>query len=655
MTMRRILGFPAVALFLASVAAAQDGDLDLLEQEAFRAAVGRVAPTIVCIETIGGLDRVGETLFGSGPTTGLVVTPDGCILSSAYNFLNKPASILVQLPGGVRKPAELVATDLNRMLALLKVEPDDPLPVPPIAPVSELRVGQWAIAVGRGYESDRPNMAVGVISATNRIWGKAIQTDAAVSPSNYGGPLVDIRGRVMGILVPLSPEGNQPIAGVEWYDSGIGFAIPAEEALAILPRLQSGKDLHPGLTGLGFGTADSFTAAPAVVNVRPGSPAYEAGLKAGDKIVEVDGRPVLRIADVKVALSRRYAGDSVRVSVRRGDEQIEKEFSLVAELQPYAHPLLGVLPLRSGGEKSGVAIRFIYPDSPAEKSGLKPGDVITSAGGTQVGDAAALRSLLDQHKPDESLEIAYLRDGAAQKADIVLARLPDEAPGGPLPPADADQNAEPAAAGSEKPAPTGLVQLKAREFPNESWVYVPENYRREIPHGLVVWLDATDGFDRDALVAQWKEHCRRDRLILLLPRPAADEGWEGPDVELVSGLVTQLERSYTLDPARIVVGGQREGGTLACLVAFRNRQRFTGLVPVDAELPRRLPENEPSYRLAFFAARSAERAERLDAAVERLRAMKYPVAVRELGEKSRGLSVEEVGELARWVDCLDRL
>lgn len=654
MKMCRTLGFLSLALLFASAAAAQDGDLDLLEQEAFRAAVDRVAPTIVCIETIGGLDRVGETLFGSGPTTGLVVTSDGYILSSAYNFLNKPASILVQLPGGVRKPAELVATDLNRMLALLKVEPENPLPVAQIAPVSEVRVGQWAIAVGRAYESDRPNMAVGVISATNRIWGKAIQTDAAVSPSNYGGPLVDIRGRVTGILVPLSPEGNQPVAGVEWYDSGIGFAIPAEEALTILPRLKSGKDLHPGLTGLGFGSADSFTSAPSVVNVRPGSPAYEAGLKAGDRIVEVDGRPVLRIADVKVALSRRYAGDSVRISVRRGDEQIEKEFSLVAELQPYAHPLLGVLPLRSGGAELGVAIRFVYPDSPAEKSGLKPGDVITSAGGTQVGDAAALRSLLDQHKPDESFEIAYLRGGTAQKTDIVLARLPDEAPGGPLPPAYADQNAEPAAVGTEKPSPTGLVQLKAREFPNESWVYVPENYRREIPHGLVVWLDATDAFDRDALVAQWKEYCRRDRLILLLPRPAAN-GWEGPDVELVSGLVTQLERSYNLDPARIVVGGQKEGGTLACLVAYRNRQRFTGLVPVDAELPRRLPENEPSYRLAFFVARSAERAERLDAAVERLRAMRYPVAVRELGEKSRGFGAEEVGELARWVDCLDRL
>ena len=91
-----------------------------------------------------------------------------------------------------------------------------------------MRVGQWAIAVGRTFESDRTNMAVGILSALDRIWGKAIQTDAAVSPNNYGGPLVDIQGRVLGVLVPLSPEATDEVAGVDWYDSGIGFAIPAE-------------------------------------------------------------------------------------------------------------------------------------------------------------------------------------------------------------------------------------------------------------------------------------------------------------------------------------------------------------------------------------------------------------------------------------------
>ncbi len=108
-----------------------------------------------------------------------------------------------------------------------------------------MRVGQWAIAVGRTFESAQPNMAVGILSAVDRIWGKAIQTDAAVSPNNYGGPLVDIRGRVMGILVPLSPDADGGVAGMEWYDSGIGFAIPMEHIPQVLPRLEKGEDLHP--------------------------------------------------------------------------------------------------------------------------------------------------------------------------------------------------------------------------------------------------------------------------------------------------------------------------------------------------------------------------------------------------------------------------
>jgi len=74
---------------------------------------------------------------------------------------------------------------------------------------------------------------VGILSATNRIWGKAVQTDAKISPGNYGGPLIDIRGNVIGILVPLSPQGQGEVAGAEWYDSGIGFAVPLNDMLRL--------------------------------------------------------------------------------------------------------------------------------------------------------------------------------------------------------------------------------------------------------------------------------------------------------------------------------------------------------------------------------------------------------------------------------------
>ena len=77
--------------------------------------------------------------------------------------------------------------------------------MPEFVPVDEIRVGQWAIAVGRSFRADRPNISVGIVSALDRMFGKVIQTDADVSTANYGGPLVDIRGRVYGVVVPMAP------------------------------------------------------------------------------------------------------------------------------------------------------------------------------------------------------------------------------------------------------------------------------------------------------------------------------------------------------------------------------------------------------------------------------------------------------------------
>ncbi len=148
---------------------------------------------------------------------------------------------------------------------------------------------QWAIAVGRVYDNDQPNMSVGIISATNRIWGKAIQTDAKISPANYGGPLVDLEGRVIGVLVPMSPMESGEMAGVEWYDSGIGFAVPLEHINRVLDRLKHGEDLQPGLMGVTIKAGDPYADEVTIATCLPKSPARQAGLKPGDKIVEIDG------------------------------------------------------------------------------------------------------------------------------------------------------------------------------------------------------------------------------------------------------------------------------------------------------------------------------------------------------------------------------
>ena len=334
-------------------------DLDTLEQKALVDAVDRVAPSVVRIETIGGLERVDRVLFGAGPTTGLVVDSSGYIVSSAFNFVNKPASILVRLPDGTRKPAKLVARDHNCQLVLLKIEPDHPLPVPEVAPQSEMRVGQWCVAVGRTFEESRPNMAVGILSAVGRVWGKALQTDAPVSPNNYGGPLVDIRGRVMGLLVPLSPQSAEEIAGVEWYDSGIGFAVPLEAIQKVLPKLRKGEDLYSGVAGVFMQSKNLYTGDTVIASCRPNSPAAKAQFKGGDRIVEIGGRKVARSAEVKQEISRHYAGDKVHFVVLRGDKRIEADLELTSKLEPFQHGFLGILPLaqrRRGGRHRALRL-----------------------------------------------------------------------------------------------------------------------------------------------------------------------------------------------------------------------------------------------------------------------------------------------------------
>jgi len=651
--------FPAAAIW--SQSPGGPGDLSQLEQAAFRAAVDRVAPSVVRIETVGGMDRVGRTVVGTGPTTGLILTADGYIVSSAFSFLHRPASILVQLPDGARHPAQLVATDRNRMLVLLKIDAPKPLPVPEIAPPGEARVGQWAIAVGRTFEVSRPNMAVGVISATNRIWGKAIQTDAAVSPNNYGGPLVDIRGRLLGVLVPLSPSETSELAGVEWYDSGIGFAVPGQTVMELLPRLKQGKDLLPGVVGINIPAQQLFTGEPLLTAVRPRSPAYQAGLRAGDRIVEVDGAKIALAAQLKQELSRRYAGDRIRIAVLRDGNRIERELELVAKLEPYEHPFLGILPLRSAvkGDKkdAGVAVRYVYPDGPAARSGIQRGDVLTSLGGKPIQAARQLRDRLGEFAPDDPVEVGLRRGSESRKVTLKLASLPEGLPPADLPPPHEPLKPPEKRPSKEKPSDVGRIELKSAPSGQAAWAYVPEQYRPEVAHGLVVWLAGAAPVDEKELAARWKPLCDRHEMILLVPKAADPKRWQPADLRGVVVLLAEMTSKYSVDATRVIVCGRDSGGTAAFALGLGANSPFRGVAVIDAALPGAPPESDPAVRRAFYVAASQKSpaAGQVKGTIARLRAMKYPVTVKELGPGPGDIAPDELAELARWIDALDRI
>ncbi len=632
---------------------AQD-DLSSLEEQAIRAAAERVAPSVVRIETIGGLERVGKVLVNTGPTTGLVVGEDGYVISSAFNFVQQPASILVTLPSGVRAPAQIVARDYSRMLVLLKVNTSEKLPLPVAVSRSEMTVGQWAIALGRTYDAQSANLSVGVISATNRIWSTAVQTDAKISPANYGGPLIDIHGRVFGVLVPLSPQrqGGE-VAGAEWYDSGIGFAVPLADIFERLRALQQGTDLRPGVMGISLKPGDPYATQAELAASQAGSPAYKSGLRSGDTIVEIEGVKIERQAQLKHALGPRYAGDKVHLVYTRGKETPERReanVELADKLIPYEHPFLGMLPMRDG---EGVRVRFVFPSSAAAQAGLKPGDSIIGLDDIAVTSAEQLRTLVANIEPKAKTSLKIQRDGATQTLSLTPGKLPTTIPA-ELPPSSTEPPAPPA----EKPV-TGIVEIKLPEEKNQCLAYVPENYHPQTPHGLLVVLSAPGPIDRDKLESRWKALAAERQLIILAPMSASADKWQATETDFIRKTIDDAVANYNIDSTRLAVYGYQSGGSMAYLIGFEHTDRIQAIVAIDSAPPSgtRLPDADPIRRLAFVIGHSEKSpaALVLKSLFTALEAMKFPVTKLPLGEKPRDLNDDELSQLTRWLDTLDRI
>ena len=287
-------------------------------------AVNSIVPYLVRIETIGGHEKVGSEFANEGSSTGVLLDQTGYILTGAYNFLHDPTSILLLFPDGTKKVAQKVATDRLRMLTLLKANDftaNETLPLP-MRSTGAIRVGEHCIAVGAALNPTEPNVALGIISGKNRIWGKAIQTDAAIGPNNYGGLLIDLDGKVLGMPVPLSMMSQGATAGAEMYDAGVGMAIPWEDAMALFPKLREGKDLSPGSVGIAFKDNQTFIGKPVIAVVQGDSPADKSGMKVGDKILSIDDTPMLTALDVTKNIRQRYENETLKiVFLREGAEQ----------------------------------------------------------------------------------------------------------------------------------------------------------------------------------------------------------------------------------------------------------------------------------------------------------------------------------------------
>lgn len=250
-----------------------------------------------------------------GRTTGVVVQSDGWIVISRFALNLDPTTILITVPGRGTFRAERVGEDTSRGIALVKIPAND-LPVPEFVHPEQVQVGQWAAALGRTFAADEPTVHLGIVSAKQRVFGRALQIDAYTSPANYGGPVIDVAGRLLGIAVPLSPAGRN--AGVEWYDSGIGFATTLADIKPLLERMQRGEILQRGWLGVKLEGKHLGPGAKLAAVTDTGA-AAKAGLRTGEVITAVDGIAVRNGPHLQMLVNARLGGDTVTVTVRRAD------------------------------------------------------------------------------------------------------------------------------------------------------------------------------------------------------------------------------------------------------------------------------------------------------------------------------------------------
>jgi serine protease Do len=290
-----------------STAQAPQAPLTGEEQNVIRVA-RQVTPAVVSIIVPN---------HGSG--SGVIIRRDGMILTNAH-VVGTARTAQVGLADGRKVTGTILGRDAGLDVAVLRIPVTD-APVAPLANSDQLQVGQLAIAVGNPLGLER-TVTTGVVSALNRsaraMGGETfIQTDAAISPGNSGGPLVDSRGAVIGInSAELLGQGVQ----------GLGFAIPINVAMAMAGQvLQTGRYVRPFL-GIAFSDVDAQLAAQfrlpvrngvLVTGTQPGSPAAEAGLRQQDIITRVNETPITMGGDLRSVLRSLKPGDSARLTVVR--------------------------------------------------------------------------------------------------------------------------------------------------------------------------------------------------------------------------------------------------------------------------------------------------------------------------------------------------
>jgi serine protease Do len=365
--------------------------------------------------------------------SGFIVNPDGYILTNSH-VIENASKINVKLVDRRILKASVIGTDPKTDLAVLKIQGSN-LPVLRFSKSDKVAMGDWVAAFGRPFSLEE-TVSAGIVSAKGRVLGsefneKYLQTDAAINPENSGGPLVNMRGEVVGI--------NTTLAGRNRGFKGIGFAIPADTAQRVYKQLaQSGKatrgwmgvllqDITPELAK-GFGLNRSGGAL--VAEVAPEGPAAKAGVQSGDIVMEYNAKPILNRHDLSSAVAESKPGMSIPIHILRNGRQ--RMISMTVGERPsdiaqhFTSPRMGE-PGRLGvtvenitpetqaalhlSSTNGVLVIDVITGSAADNGGVQPGDIIQAINHTPVRTAADLLAVMRNLNEDSTVLLRLERQG----------------------------------------------------------------------------------------------------------------------------------------------------------------------------------------------------------------------------------------------------
>jgi serine protease Do len=436
-------------LSVAVTRAASQADIDILDRsgKALSSMVKEVRPSVVHISVSSTVDvnpefeqffnnPFFERFFGpefrqqdprqrkrqqQGTGSGFIISKDGRILTNNH-VVEKADKITVTLSDNSKVEAELIGTDPQSDLALIKVDVEEELPVLPLGDSDALEVGEWVIAIGNPFGLSQ-TVTVGVVSATGRSrmgineYENFIQTDAAINPGNSGGPLLNIHGEVIGI--------NSALYSRTGGYMGIGFAIPINMAKSIEDQLQKYGKVTRGWLGVGIQNLDDTLAGyfgldkaegVLITEVYPDTPAEKAGIEREDIVLELNGERLKDSSDLRnrIALTTPKSDATLRI-LRDGkttditvtigalpedfgnfvrnatSKDLLGDYGLVLqELTPELAEQLGY------NGRQGVIITEVNSQSSAEGVGLKPGQLIEEVNKRRVTNLDELDRVLQE-------------------------------------------------------------------------------------------------------------------------------------------------------------------------------------------------------------------------------------------------------------------